>query len=158
MLSAITHLGVDESLGMYGYGSDGALILDEVTDRIARAAKRDDLLGALGLTPRIVDKLGDLLEVVTMEASRLPVAVARSRVGDTTIRDDARSVEFTPASTVTFYLVLEAIAVASDLNELLDRASLCIGAVPVGQFEKVAIGIMEVDARARFVHLHIPVD
>lgn len=117
MLSVLTHLEVDACLGMYGYGSDGELTLDEVTDGIARAAKRDGLLGAWGLTPKIVDELEDLLDVVTTEASRLPVDVARGKLGDATIRDGARSVELTPASTVTFYLDPEAIAATSDLDE-----------------------------------------
>lgn len=117
MLSVLTHLEVDACLGMYGYGSDGELTLEEVTDGIARAAERDGLLGAWGLTPQIVDELTDLLEVVTTEASRLPVEVARGKLGEAVIRDGARSVELTPASTVTFYLDPDAIAATSDLDE-----------------------------------------
>ena len=117
MLSVLTHLEVDACLGMYGYGSDGELTLEEVTDGIARAAERDGLLGTWGLTPRIVDELTDLLEVVTTEASRLPVEVARGKLGEAVIRDGARSVELTPASTVTFYLDPDAIAATSDLDE-----------------------------------------
>lgn len=117
MLSTLTHVEVDACLGMYGYGSDGELTLDEVTDGIARAATRDGLLGAWGLTPRIVEELEELLDVVTTEASRLPVDVARGKLGDAVIRDGARSVELTPASTVTFYLDPEAVAATSDLDE-----------------------------------------
>ena len=117
MLSTLTHVEVDACLGMYGYGSDGELTLDEVTDGIARAAQRDGLLGAWGLTPRIVEELEELLDVVTTEASRLPVDVARGKLGEAVIRDGARSVELTPASTVTFYLDPEAIAATSDLDE-----------------------------------------
>lgn len=117
MLSTLTHLDVDACLGMYGYGSDGELTLEEVTDGIARAANHNGLLGAWGLTPNIVDELTDLLEVVTTEASRLPVEVARGKRGEATIRDGARSVELKPASTVTFYLDPDAIAATSDLDE-----------------------------------------
>lgn len=46
----LSHLEVDACLGMYGYGSDGELALEEVTGGIARAAERDGLLGAWGLT------------------------------------------------------------------------------------------------------------
>jgi hypothetical protein len=117
MLSTLTHLDVDACLGMYGYGSDGELTLEEITDGIARAANHDGLLGAWGLTPNIVDELTDLLEVVTTEASRLPVEVARGKRGEAVIRDGARSVELRPASTVTFYLDPDAIAATSDLDE-----------------------------------------
>ncbi len=117
MLSALTQLEVDACLGMYGYGSDGELTLAEVTNGIERAIDHDGLLGAWGLTPQIVDELTDLLEVVTTEASRLPVEVARGKRGEATIRDGARSVDLTPASTVTFYLDPAAVAATSALEE-----------------------------------------
>lgn len=117
MLSTLTHLDVDACLGMYGYGSDGELTLDEITDGITRAADHNGLLGAWGLTPRVVEELTDLLEVVTTEASRLPVNVARGKLGEAVIRDGARSVELTPASTVTFYLDPTAVAATSDLDD-----------------------------------------
>lgn len=117
MLSVLTHVEVDTCLGMYGYGSDGELSLEEVTDGIARAANHNGLLGAWGLTPRIVDELCEVLDVVTTEASRLPIDVARGKLGETTIRDGARNVELTPASTVTFYLDPEAVAATSDFDD-----------------------------------------
>lgn len=117
MLGALTEADVETCLGMYGYGSDGELTLEEITDGIARAAKRDGLLGAWGLTPRIVSELDEILEVVTTEASRLPIEVARGRLGEAKIRDGERSVDLTPASTVTFYLDPEAVAATSDLDD-----------------------------------------
>lgn len=123
MLSAHTHLEVDTCLGMYGYGSDGELTLDEVADGITRAAEKGGLLGAWGLTPRIVDELCEVLEVVTTEASRLPVEVARGGRGEATIRDGARTVELTPASTVTFYLDPEAVAATSDFDKYVTKTT-----------------------------------
>jgi len=117
MLSALSSVETDACLGMYGYGSDGELALEEVTDGIARAARRDGLLGAWGLTPRVVDELETLVEVVTTEASRLPLEVARGRLGEAVIRDGARSVELTPASMVTFYLDPGAVAATSTLAD-----------------------------------------
>lgn len=117
MLSALAQLDTDVCLGMYGYGSDGELTLDEVTDGIARAAEHDGLLGAWGLTPQVVDELTELLDVVTTEASRLPIEVARGKLGEAVIRDGARSVELTPASTVTFYLDPSAVTTTSALDE-----------------------------------------
>lgn len=117
MLSVLSQLSVDTCLGMYGYGSDGELTLDEITAGVGRAAQRDGLLGAWGLTPRIADELDDLLEVVTTEASRLPVEVARGKLGGEAIRDGERSVELTPASTVTFYLDPTTVAATSDLDD-----------------------------------------
>lgn len=104
-------------LGVFGYGSDGELTLDELSDAFARTAQRDGFLGAWGLTPRIIDELDSLLDLVTTEASRLPVEVARGKLGDAAIRDGARSVELTPASTVTFYFDPTAVAATSDLDD-----------------------------------------
>ncbi|MFC6764637.1 DUF1152 domain-containing protein [Natrinema soli] len=123
MLAALSSLETDACLGMYGYGSDGELTLDEITDGIARAAQQDGLLGAWGLTPRIVDELETLVEVVTTEASRLPLEVARGRLGEAVIRDGERSVELTPASTVTFYLDPEAVAATSDLDDCVRKTT-----------------------------------
>lgn len=121
MLAALSSMETDACLGMYGYGSDGELTLGEVTDGIARAAQQDGLLGAWGLTPRIVDELETLVEYVTTEASRLPLEVARGKLGEAVIRDGARSVELTPASTVTFYLDPEAIAATSALDDYVNE-------------------------------------
>jgi hypothetical protein len=54
---------------------------------------------------------------VTTEASRLPVRAARGDLGEVAIRDGARTVELTPASTVTFYLDPPTVAATSDLDE-----------------------------------------
>ena len=117
MLAALSDLDTDACLGVYGYGSDGELTLEEVGAGISRAAARGGLLGAWGLTPRVVEELEGLLEVVTTEASRLPVRVARGEGGEATIREGARTVELTPARTVTFYLDPSAVAATSDLDE-----------------------------------------
>lgn len=119
MLAALSSMEMDTCLGMYGYGSDGELTLEEISDAVARAARRDGLLGSWGLTPRIVDELDTLLELVTTEASRLPVDVAHGQLGDATIREGARSVELTPASTVTFYFDPAAVAATSNLDDLV---------------------------------------
>lgn len=119
MLSALTQLATPTCLGVYGYGSDGELTHNEIAHGIARAAKRNGFLGSWGLTPRVVKELNGLLEVVTTEASRLPVKVAQGELGDAMIRDGDRSVELTPASTVTFYLDPEAVSATSELSDLV---------------------------------------
>lgn len=117
MLAALSSVETDAVLGVFGYGSDGELTLAEVGDGIARAARRGGLLGAWGLTPRVAEELDDVLEVVTTEASRLPVRAARGEMEEVSIRDGARVVELTPASTVSFYLDPAAVAATSDLDE-----------------------------------------
>lgn len=117
MLAALTSAETDACLGVFGYGSDGELTVEEVTAAISRSASRDGLLGAWGLTPKIIDELLEVLDIVTTEASRLPVAVARGKLGSESIRDGKRSVELTPSSTVTFYLDPESVGATSELHE-----------------------------------------
>lgn len=128
MLAALSSIETEACLGVFGYGSDGELTHDELSEAFARSAKRDGFLGAWGLTPRINDELDSLLEVVTTEASRLPVEVARGKLGDAAIRDGARSVELTPASTVTFYFDPIAVAETSDLDDLVRKTASFAGA------------------------------
>lgn len=117
MLAALSELETEAALGVFGYGSDGELTLPELDDAVARAAARGGLLGAWGLTPRVVDELEGLLEVVTTEASRLPVGAALGDLGEVTIRDGDRTAELTPASTVTFYFDPATVAETSSLDE-----------------------------------------
>lgn len=116
-LVALEELETDACLGVFGYGSDGELSLDELEARIADVAKRDGLLGAWGLTPRVREELEALLEHVETEASRLPVEAARGAFGDRTIRGGEVPVRLTPASPVTFYFDPEAVAAISEIAD-----------------------------------------
>lgn len=117
MLSVLSSLEADSALGVFGYGSDGELSHEELERAFAAAAQRGGFLGAWGLTPRVVDEMASLLNLVTTEASRLPVEVAHGNLGQDTIRGGQRSVELSPASAVTFYFEPDAVANGSDLEE-----------------------------------------
>lgn len=94
---------VDSCLGMFGYGTDGELTLDEIESNIARISSKDGLLGAWGLTRETRDELRDLVEVVDTEASRLPVEAASGALGMREIRQGELSLELKIPSTITFY-------------------------------------------------------
>lgn len=51
MLSALSSVETDACLGVFGYGSDGELTLEELSGAFARTARREGFLGAWGLTP-----------------------------------------------------------------------------------------------------------
>lgn len=119
MLAALVEAEMDACLGVYGYGSDGELTPAELDDGVARAAARGGLLGAWGLTPRVVEELEELLDKVTTEASRLPVEAARGRLGEQSIRAGTRTVTLSAASAVTFYLDPAAVAATSELHALV---------------------------------------
>lgn len=112
-LVALDELHTDACLGVFGYGSDGELTLDELEARIATVAKRDGWLGAWGLTPRVRDELEELLDHVETEASRIPVGAARGEFGKQTIRDGTVSVRLTPTSPITLYFDPTTVAATS---------------------------------------------
>ena len=116
-LVTLEALGVETVLGVFGFGSDGELTIDELNAGIARAAERDGLLGAWGITPRIRDEMEAVLETVQTEASRLPVEAARGAWGPRDIRGGNRSLALTPASTITYYFQPESVAGSSMLVE-----------------------------------------
>lgn len=113
-VAALAEADVPTLLGVYGYGSDGELGPDELDESLAAVAADGGLVGAWGLTPRVVDELEALLDVVETEASRLPVEAARGGLGQRTIRDGSRTLRLTAASTLTFYLAPDAVAAISD--------------------------------------------
>ena len=113
-LGALTQLDTRSILGVFGYGSDGELSVEELDAGVARAASRGGLLGSWGITPRIADEMEAVMEHVTTEASRLPVEAVRGELGERSIRGGERSLRLTPASTVTFYFDPDSVAATSD--------------------------------------------
>lgn len=116
-LVALDELSTDACLGVFGYGSDGELTLDELESRIEVIARDDGVLGAWGLTPRVRRDLEGLLQDVETEASRVPVEAARGDFGERTIRDGRVTVRLTPASPVTFYFDPGAVAARSRIAD-----------------------------------------
>lgn len=107
MLAAFTTLekrGYHTLWGVFGYGSDGELTVDEIEYALARIAQGGGFLGAWALTPQIANELADVIEKVPTEASAIPVRCARGAWGYTGIRSDERRVKLTPLATLTFYL------------------------------------------------------
>ena len=122
-LVTLERLPVETALGVIGYGSDGELSIDELDAGISRAAERNGLLGAWGITPRIRAELEAVLRSVRTEASRLPVEAARGASGHRDIRGGNRSLRLTPASTVTFYLDPAAVAATPTVVVPVRKAS-----------------------------------
>lgn len=122
-LVTLEALEVPTALGVFGFGSDGELSIDELNAGIARAAARDGLLGAWGLTPRTRAEMESILESVQTEASRLPVEAAKGAAGHRTIRSGNRSLQLTPTSTVTFYFDPSVVAATSALVDPIRRSN-----------------------------------
>lgn len=116
-LAALAELETDALLGVFGYGSDGELGVASLDAGVERAAARGGLLGAWGLTPRVVAEMEALFDDVVTEASRLPVEAARGEMGERSIRGGSRELTMTPASTVTLYFEPGAVLATSDVGQ-----------------------------------------
>lgn len=90
--------------GMFGYGSDGEMTVDEIENALNKVAKGGGLLGAWGLTDKMVSELEEVIRRVPTEASAIPVESARGGWGEKRIRPDKRIVKLTPLTMLTFYL------------------------------------------------------
>jgi len=105
---------------MFGYGSDGELTHPELYHGVGAVAVEGGLLGAWGLSRAVGREIERLLKMVPTDASRLPLKVSQGEVGNYTVRDGKRTVEPTPASTVTFYLETAAVADRSAATDAID--------------------------------------
>lgn len=105
MIASLAELEKEFStvLGVFGYGSDGELSAQELERSLSVVAKGGGLLGAWGITPKIVRELEMVISKVGTEASRIPVECAKGAIGETTIRGGTRKVILSPMSTLTFY-------------------------------------------------------
>jgi hypothetical protein len=90
--------------GVFGYGSDGELTVEEIEAALNKVAKSRGLLGAWALTPKVVAELEEVIKEVQTEASAVPVECANGAWGETKIRQDQRRVKLTPLTTLTFFL------------------------------------------------------
>ncbi|MCD2205264.1 DUF1152 domain-containing protein [Halobacterium sp. KA-6] len=118
-LAALSEIQVPTCIGMFGYGSDGELTVSELDRNIGAIAADSGLLGAWGLTPDVGAELERIIERVPTDASRLPLRVSQGEVGTHPIRGGKRTVELTPASTITFYLDTTAVANRSSLARIV---------------------------------------
>ena len=90
--------------GVFGYGSDGELSVEEIERALNQVAKAGGLLGAWALTAKVVSELEKVIQEVPTEASAVPVECARGAWGEKRIRQDKRKVKLTPLTTLTFFL------------------------------------------------------
>jgi hypothetical protein len=89
--------------GVFGYGSDGELTVDEVESALSQLAAAGAWLGTTSLTPRIAAELSDVIKTVSTEASAIPVQCFHGAWGETRIRTDQRSVKLTPLTALIFF-------------------------------------------------------
>jgi hypothetical protein len=107
MLAAFAELdkrGYRTVWGVFGYGSDGELTIDEIEAGLSKLSGAGGLLGAWSLTPRTAAELEEVIKRVPTEASAVPVQSFRGAWGETMIRGGSRRVKLTPLTALTFFV------------------------------------------------------
>jgi hypothetical protein len=90
--------------GVFGYGSDGELSVDEIEAALGKIAAAGGLLGAWSLTAKTAGELEQVIKTVPTEASAIPVRCFRGARGESKIRSGERTVRLTPLAALTFFL------------------------------------------------------
>ena len=98
---------IDTFLGMFGFGSDGELTLEELEASLALLAQNKGILGSWGITQKTLELMNRVIEVVPTEASRSPVRYAEGNFKATTIRSGTVNVDLNYSSTSTIYIDVE---------------------------------------------------
>jgi len=136
--------------GVFGYGSDGELTVNEIEAALSILASAGGLLGAWSLTPKTAAELEAAIKTVPTEASAIPVQGFRGASGESGIRDGSRRVKLTPLSALTFFIS------ATKLFEALSRPAQAVyGSSSLDQANDAlhAIGIKtELDSERGYYH------
>ena len=76
--------------GVFGYGSDGELTVDEVELALSKLAAAGGLLGACSLTHRVAAEMENAIKTVPTEASAIPVQCFRGAWGESRLTNNTR--------------------------------------------------------------------
>jgi hypothetical protein len=108
--------------GIFGYGSDGELSVDEIELALSKLAGGGGWLGAWSLTAKVAAELEEVIKTVPTEASAIPVQCFRGARGESKIRGGQRTVKLTPLTALTFFLATDV------LYEMLSRPAQAVRA------------------------------
>jgi hypothetical protein len=108
--------------GVFGYGSDGELTVDEIEVALSELTAAGGWLGTWSLTPKIAAELEEVVKTVPTEASAIPLECFRGGWGQRKIRSGQRSVKMTPLTALIFFLSTTA------LYETLSRPAQAVRA------------------------------
>ena len=141
MLAAFAELaerGQRTIWGVFGYGSDGELTVDEIELALQKIAAANGLLGAWSLTPKIAAELAQVIKTVPTEASAIPVQCFHGAWGQHDIRRGERQVKMTPLTALTFFMSTRTLydtlarpAQAVRGSSSLDEANDALGAIGI---------------------------
>ena len=95
---------INTFLGMFGFGSDGELTLQEIEASLSLIARNGGILGSWGITQKTLKLMKKVIETIPTEASRSPVMYAEGSFKTTKIRSGTVKVELNYSSTSTIYI------------------------------------------------------
>jgi len=112
--------------GVFGYGSDGELNVEEIELALSKLAAAGGLLGCWSLTPKTAAELEEIIKTVPTEASAIPVGCFRGAYGEHKIRGGQRKVKLTPLTTLIFFMSAKKLfhTLAKPAQALLASSSL----------------------------------
>ena len=121
--------------GVFGYGSDGELTVDEIELALNKLAAAGALLGAWSLTRKVAAELEEVIKTVPTEASAIPVQCFHGAWGESKIRSGQRSVKLTALtfflSTTALYETLSPPAQAVRGSATLEEANDALHAIGI---------------------------
>lgn len=91
-------------MGIFGFGSDGELTIDELEKSFKAIASYGGILGSWGITQKTLQLMKKAIEIIPTEASRSPVEYAMGKFENTSIRSGTVNINLNLCSTITFYL------------------------------------------------------
>jgi hypothetical protein len=138
--------------GIFGYGSDGELTVDEIELALSKLAAAGALLGAWSLTPKTAGELEQAIKTVLTEASAVPVQCFRGAWGETQIRGDRRRVKLTPLTAITFFVS------TAILFETLARPARVVAGTSSLQAANDALHAIGIKSELDLELEHFPVD
>ncbi len=115
-LAAIKDLE-DSIVGIFGFGSDGELRIEELLGKIALQMERGGFLGCISMGKEDFRLMEKLTKDVTTEASSIPLKAFKGEIGLEKIRS-GRTVPVLPLSVLTFYFKSSSLF---ETNELAKR-------------------------------------
>ncbi len=92
----------DSVVGVFGFGSDGELRIEEILYNMSLLMKDSGFLGCASMGKSDFEKMEELTGIVTTEASKIPIEAFKGEFKLTRIRD-GRTVLISPLSVLTFY-------------------------------------------------------
>ncbi len=111
MISSLYKLSdqITTFMGVFGLGSDGELTIQELERSFKIILLNKGLLGSWGITPKALETMEKVIEVVPTEASRAPVEYAKGIFKDSLIRKGTRYISLNLSSISTYYLDIRVI-------------------------------------------------